>query len=153
MMPQSARILTIACPKPAWHSHTLHLSTKIQVYRAVVFPTLLYGAETWVLYRKQIRLLEQFHERCLRSSLDIKWKEHMSNEEVLKRVHPASVAVVLGWSRHKDGRRTHAQSRLLQGAPRRKARSWCCKKALHKRESAIRHGSRRPQTEIAGAHQ
>ena len=36
----------------AWQSHSLHLSTKLQVYRAVVVTTLLYGAETWVLYRK-----------------------------------------------------------------------------------------------------
>ena len=58
--------------KTVWHSHTLRLSTKIQVYRAVVIPTFLYGAETWVLYQKQIRLLEQFHQCCLRSTLGIK---------------------------------------------------------------------------------
>ena len=47
--------------KRVWKSHSLRLSTKIQVYRAVVVPTLLCGAETWVLYRKQIKLPEQFH--------------------------------------------------------------------------------------------
>ena len=36
--------------KRVWQSHSLHLSTKIQIYRAVIIPTLLYGAETWVLY-------------------------------------------------------------------------------------------------------
>ena len=59
--------------KRVWQSHLLRLSTKIQVYRAVDVPILLYGAETWVLYRKQIRLLERFHRRCLRSILGIKW--------------------------------------------------------------------------------
>ena len=58
-------------PKRVWQSHLLRLSTKLQVYRAVVVTTLLYGAETWVLYRKQIRLLERFHQRCLRSILGI----------------------------------------------------------------------------------
>ena len=43
--------------KRVWQSHSLLLSTKFQVYRAVVVTTLLYGAETWVLYRKQIGLL------------------------------------------------------------------------------------------------
>ena len=38
--------------KRVWQSHSLHLSTQIQVYRAVVIPTLLYDAETWILYRK-----------------------------------------------------------------------------------------------------
>ena len=35
--------------KRVWQSHSLRLSTKIQVYRAVVVPTLMYGAETSVL--------------------------------------------------------------------------------------------------------
>ena len=51
VMPWSGRILTTACPKPAvpledcqreWQRHLLHLSMKIQVYRAVIIPTLLY---------------------------------------------------------------------------------------------------------------
>ena len=48
------------------------------------------------------------------------------------RVHLASGAAALSWPRHKVGRRTHAQSSLLQRAPRRKARSWCSKKALQR---------------------
>ena len=47
--------------KRVWQSHPLHLSTKIQVYRAVVVHTLMHGAETLVLYRKQIRLLQRFY--------------------------------------------------------------------------------------------
>ena len=43
--------------KRVWQNHSLRLSTKIQVYLAVVVPTLMYGCATWVLYRKQIRLL------------------------------------------------------------------------------------------------
>ena len=43
--------------KRVWQSHLLLLSRKIQVYRAVIVPTHLYCAETWVLYRMQIRLL------------------------------------------------------------------------------------------------
>ena len=48
------------------------------------------------------------------------------------RVHLASGAAALGWPRHKDGRRTCAQSSLLERTPRRKARSWCSKKALQR---------------------
>ena len=44
--------------KKVRQSHSLRLSTNIQVYRAIIVPTLQYGAETWVLYQKQIRLLE-----------------------------------------------------------------------------------------------
>ena len=52
-----------------WHNNSFRLSTKIQAHRTVAVPTLLYGAETWVLYRKQIRLPERFRKRCLRSIL------------------------------------------------------------------------------------
>ena len=47
--------------KRVWQSHSLRLSTKIQVHRVVVVPKLLYDAEIWVLCTKQIRLLERFH--------------------------------------------------------------------------------------------
>ena len=47
--------------KRVWQSHSFRLSTKIQVYRAIIISTLLFGAKTWVLYWKQIRLLEGFH--------------------------------------------------------------------------------------------
>ena len=81
--------------KRVWQSHSLRLSTKIQVCRVVVVPTLLYGADTWVLYRKQIKLLERFHQRCLRSILGIKWQDHVSNEEVLKRASLPSIESIL----------------------------------------------------------
>ena len=114
MMPQSARILTTVCPKPTvpfgdcqreYGSHSFHLSTKIQVYRAIIIPTLLYGAETWVLYRKQVGLLEWFHQCCLRFILRIKWQDHMSNVEVLKRaslptIESILLQVQLHWAGH-----------------------------------------------------
>ena len=81
--------------KTVWQSHSFRLSTKIQVYRAVVVPTLLYGAETWVLHQKQSRLLGRFHQRCLGSILGIKWQDYVSNEEVLKRASPHSIESIL----------------------------------------------------------
>ena len=81
--------------KRVWQSHSLRLSTKIQMYWAVVVPTPLYDAETWVLYRKQIKLLKRFQQRCLRSILGIKWQSHVSNEEVLKRASLPGVESIL----------------------------------------------------------
>ena len=76
-------------------SHSLRLSTKIQVYRAVLSPTLLHSAETWVLYRRQIRLHDRFYQRCLRSTLGIKWQDYVSSEEVLKKASLSSLESVL----------------------------------------------------------
>ena len=74
---------------------SLRLSMKIQVYRAVIVYTLLYGAETWVLYWKQIRLLEQFHQCCLHSMLGIRWQDYLSNEEVLKKASMPNIESIL----------------------------------------------------------
>ena len=141
-MPQTARILTTAYPKPAvpledcqreYGSHSLRLSTKIQAQRAVVVPTLLYGAESWVLYRKQIRLpvlaLQPWNQMA---RLSVKRRSPQESQPAQHRVHLASGAAALGWPRLKDGRRAHAQSSLLQRTPRRKARSWYPKEALQR---------------------
>ncbi|KAI8516323.1 hypothetical protein Bbelb_049040 [Branchiostoma belcheri] len=81
--------------KRVWKNHSLRLSTKIQVYRAVVVTTLLYGAETWVLYRKQVKLLERFHQRCLRCIMGIKWQDYVTNTEVLERANLQSMEAML----------------------------------------------------------
>ena len=104
MMPQSARTLNNRLSKDSNSFGRLSIakslvpirpSTKIQAYRAVVVSTLLYGGETWVFYWKQIRLLERFHQCCLRSSLGIKWQDHVSNAEVLKRACLPSIEYIL----------------------------------------------------------
>lgn len=68
-----------------WSKHDIKLHTKIQVYRAVVLTTLLYGCETWTVYRRHIKQLDQFHLRCLRSICDIKWQDMVPNTVVLER--------------------------------------------------------------------
>ena len=71
--------------KRLWKSHDICLKTKIQVYQAVVIPTLLYGCETWTPYRRQIKMLDAFHLRKLRSICNISWKDKITNHEVLHR--------------------------------------------------------------------
>ena len=45
-----------------WREHGVSLKTKVEVYRAVVLTTLLFGSECWTLYRKHIKQLEQFQK-------------------------------------------------------------------------------------------
>ena len=51
----------------------LEIRTKVAVYDAVVISTILYGCETWVPYRRHIRLLESFHIRRLQLILGLRW--------------------------------------------------------------------------------
>ena len=87
--------------KRVWQNHSLRLSTKLQVYKAAVLTTLLYGSEAWMLYRKQVNLLERFHQRCLRSLVGIKWQDYMTNNEVLGKVNLSSIeAMQISWQLH-----------------------------------------------------
>jgi len=50
---------------PIWDDCGIRLDTKVAVYKAVILTVLLYGSKTWVVYRRHVRKLEQFHMRCL----------------------------------------------------------------------------------------
>ena len=78
-----------------WNNKHLKKATKISVYRAVVLTTLLYGSESWVTYRHHLRLLERFHQRCLRSILNIHWSDYITNVEVLQQAGITSVEAML----------------------------------------------------------
>ena len=71
--------------KRLWSERGVRLATKINVYGAVVLPTLLHGCEAWTPYRRHIQRLDQFHMRCLRRIANIKWQDMIPNTEVLQR--------------------------------------------------------------------
>ena len=68
-----------------WSQQGIRIKTKIKVYKVVVLATLLYGSQTWTLYRRNIQDLEKFHLRCLRRIMKIYWLERVTNIEVLQR--------------------------------------------------------------------
>jgi len=70
--------------KRLWDDHGIRLDTKISVYVAAILPILLYGCESWTLYRRNIRKLDQFHMRCLRRIAHVRWQDKIPNTEVLQ---------------------------------------------------------------------
>ena len=81
--------------KRVWNNKHLRIKTKISVYRAVVLTTLLYGSESWVTYRNHLKLLERFHQRCLRTILYIHWSDYITNLIVLERADITSIEAML----------------------------------------------------------
>ena len=67
-------------------------------YKAVVLTTLLYCSETWTLYCRQIKQLEQFHQRCLRKILKIRWQDRVTNLAVLERCGLPSIESMILYS-------------------------------------------------------
>nr|VZI45630.1 unnamed protein product [Spirometra erinaceieuropaei] len=88
-----------------WYHQGLPLSTKLKMYRAVILPTLLYGAETWTVYTKQARRLNHFHLSCLRRILKLNWQDRIPGTDVLERAGNVSIYTMLKqmqlrWSGH-----------------------------------------------------
>nr|VZI49300.1 unnamed protein product [Spirometra erinaceieuropaei] len=76
-------------------STTTTLSTKLKMYKAVILPTLLYGAETWTVYAKQARRLNHLHLSCLRRILRLKWQDRIPDTDVLERTGILSIYAIL----------------------------------------------------------
>nr|VZI18117.1 unnamed protein product [Spirometra erinaceieuropaei] len=88
-----------------WNRHGLQLSTMLKMYKAVILPTLLYGAETWTLYAKQALRLNHFHLSCLRRILRLNWQDRIPDTDVLDRTGILSNYAILRqmqlrWSGH-----------------------------------------------------
>ena len=79
--------------------HNIRRSTKLKVYRAVVLTSLLYGCETWTLYRRHLKQLERFQMYSLQTILNIKWQDRVSNLQVLDTAESTSIEAVILKSR------------------------------------------------------
>nr|VZI00492.1 unnamed protein product [Spirometra erinaceieuropaei] len=78
-----------------WNRHGLQLSTKLKMYKAVILPTLLYGAEACTVYAKQARRLNHFHLSCLRRILRLNWQDRIPDTDVLERTGILSIYAIL----------------------------------------------------------
>ena len=104
--------------KRVWNNKHLKKSTKIKVYSAVVVTTLLYGSESWVTYRHHLRLLERFHQRCLRTILGIHWSDFVTNVEVLEQAEVLSIEAMLmksqlRWAGHVSRMEDHRLPKIV----------------------------------------
>ncbi len=82
-------ICSINCTNFIW------LDNKVAVYKAVILTVLLYGSETWTIYRQQIAKLDQFHMRCLRRIAHVKWHDKVQTTEVLQTCGVTGIEVFL----------------------------------------------------------
>ena len=60
--------------------------TKLRVLETVVFPTALYGCESWTINNTEAKRITSFEMKCFRKILRISWMEKVTNKEVLSRL-------------------------------------------------------------------
>ena len=95
-----------------WSNIKLSDHTKVNVYKACVISTLLYGSESWTMRAHQEKRLNVFHMRCLRRILGITWQYKVTYNAVLKKLRYQTYTLVkqgrmrwLGFvTRMEDGR-------------------------------------------------
>ena len=68
-----------------WNNQHVSMHVKGKIYRAIVLSTLLYGAEAWTVYRRQVKKLHAFMMRHLRSIMRITWMDKVTNKDILER--------------------------------------------------------------------
>ena len=79
----------------AWSKRSIKKSTKVKIYSACVLTALLYACETWSAYKKHVRILERFHQRCLRRIMNVHWQTHTPDTEILDRSGLGSIESLL----------------------------------------------------------
>ena len=68
-----------------WNNHHVSMRVKGKIYRAIMLSTLLYEAEAWTVYRRQVKKLYAFMMRHMRSIMRITWMDKVTNKEILER--------------------------------------------------------------------
>lgn len=76
-------------------NNDISMEVKLRVYKSIILPTLLYGCESWVLYRSQIKEIESYQQRILRNIMKINWFDYISNKNVLLRANCPSIETMI----------------------------------------------------------
>ena len=69
-------------------SRDITLSTKVCLVKALVFPVVMYGCESWTVKKAEHRRIDAFELWCWRRILRVPWTARKSNQSILKEIRP-----------------------------------------------------------------
>ena len=69
-------------------SRDITLSTEVHLVKAMVFPLVMYGCESWTVKKAECQRIDAFELWCWRRLLRVPWTERRSNQSVLKEISP-----------------------------------------------------------------
>ena len=64
------------------------MPTKVHLVRAVVFPVVIYGCESWTVKKAESRRIDAFELWCWRRLLRVPWTARRTNQSILKEISP-----------------------------------------------------------------
>ena len=71
-------------------SRDISLPTKVHLVKAMVFPVVMYGCESWMVMKAECRRIDAFELWCGRRLLRVPWTSRRSNQSILKEISPGS---------------------------------------------------------------
>ena len=69
-------------------SRDITLPTKVHVVKAMVFPVVMYGCESWTVKKAECRRIDAFELWCWRRLLRVPWTARRSSQSILKEISP-----------------------------------------------------------------
>ena len=64
------------------------MPTKVRLVKAMVFPVVMYGCESWTVKKAERRIIDIFELWCWRRLLRVPWTARRSNQSILKEISP-----------------------------------------------------------------
>ena len=69
-------------------SRDISLPTNVRLVKAMVFPVVMYGCESWTMKKAEHRRIDAFEVWCWRRLLRVPWTARRSNQSILKEISP-----------------------------------------------------------------
>ena len=69
-------------------SRDITVPTKVCLVKALVFPVVMYGCESWIVKKAEHRIIDAFELWCWRRLLRVLWAAMRSNQSILKEISP-----------------------------------------------------------------
>ena len=69
-------------------SRDITLPTKVHLIKAMVFPVVMYGCESWTIKKVEHRIIDAFELRCWKRFLRVSQTARRSNQSILKEINP-----------------------------------------------------------------
>ena len=69
-------------------SRDITLPTKVYLVKAMVFPVVMYGCESWTVKKAERRSIDPFELQCWTRLLRVPWTARRSNQSILKEISP-----------------------------------------------------------------
>ena len=75
-------------PDSILKNRDITLPTKVHLVKAMVFPVVMYGWESWTIKKAERRRIDAFELWCWRRLLSVPWSTWKSNQSILKEISP-----------------------------------------------------------------